>query len=126
MSYFDCVDQETMARIESNSRLILERSSEEDTAVLQDYFRWILSQGAICVARDSDGLWYGYSSVPVFDGDKWSSRTVESAVVCGVPVDSSKILDRIFRAMGDSQCLVVIAYSDETIGRRVFHEGFAI
>ena len=126
MSYFEHVDHETLARIESNSRLILERSSEEDIDVLQNCFRWILSQGAICVARDSNGIWYGYLSVPVFDGDMWSSRTDESAVVCVVPKDSSVILGRIFRDMGDSQSLVVIPDSDATLGRRVFHEGFAI
>ena len=126
MSFFEFVDYDTMARIENSSRLLLERASEEDTAVLQVCFSWMLSLGAICVARDSNGIWYGYRSVPVFDGDMWSSRTVEGAVVCGVPEDSSEILDRIFRDMSYSQSLVVIAYSDETIGRRVFHEGFAI
>ena len=126
MSYFECVDYETMSRIESSSRLILERASEEDTAVLQDDFRWMLSLGVICVARDSNGIWYGYSSVPVFDGDKWSSRTVESAVVCAVHEDSSKILDKVFEGMGDSQSIVVITDSDAIVGRRVFHEGFAI
>ena len=126
MSFFEAVDYETMERIERNSRLILERVSEEDHAVLQECFSWMVSLGAICVARDSNGIWYGYSGVPVFNGDKWSSRTVESAVVCGVPNDSSEILDRIFRDLGDSQSLVVITDSDAIVSRRVFHEGFAI
>ena len=126
MSYFDYVDYGTMSMIEGSSRLILERASEEDTAVLQECFSWMVLLGAICVARDSNGFWYGYSGVPVFDGDKWSSRTVESVVVCEVPVRYSAILDRIFSDMGDSQSLVVIPDSDATLGRRVFHEGFAI
>ena len=126
MSYFESVDHETMARIESSSRLILERVSEEDHAVLQECFSWMVSLGAICVARDSNGIWYGYSGVPVFNGDEWSSRTVESAVVFGVPEDSSEILDRIFRDLGDSQSLLVIPDSDAIVVRRVFHEGFAI
>lgn len=126
MSFFEAVDYETMKRIESSSRLVLERASEEDTAVLQECFSWMVSLGAICVARDSNGIWYGYSGVPIFNWDKWSSRTVESAVVCGVPNDSSGILDRIFRDMSDSQSLLVIPDSDATVRRRVFHEGFAI
>ena len=125
MSFFEAVDYETMERIERNSRLILERVSEEDILELQDSFRRMVSLGAICVARDSNGIWYGYSSVPVFDGDMWSSRTVDGAVVCRVPEDSSKILDKVFEGMGDSQSIVVITDSDTT-GRRVFHEGFAI